>query len=546
MILVSNLDLLFVGITVGAIVILGFSVFFSDKNSTTNKLFLFFSLVTVFWGIVNYLSYRVDSPELTLWLLRLVIASAVWHAFSFFQLFYVFPNDKVSFPIWYKFVLVPAVFLSSLVNLTPLSFSRIIKIAPIGEVSTVDKGPGMLLFIVVVTFCIVGGLFLLIRKMIKAKGVERSQFRFIFAGTLVTFSLLFVFNFFLPAIFNNVQIIPFGGAFILPFIIFTSYTIIKHKLFNIRVAGTAVLVFSLSIVSFIEVTQTDNIPSMIYRSSVLFFILVFGILLIRGVLKEVRLREEIARMAEATRRAYEIEKKAKEELENLDKTKNQFILLIQHNLRTPLTSMMGYADLLLQGTFGKQNKETTEVIKRFQNSTKNLIRMVNDFLDITQFQLGKDVLSIKPGVDLNSILEEIIQELKFEIESKNIYLKLEKAEKIFTISADKEKLKAALFNIIHNAVKYTVKGGVSIKIENHGSAKVTVSDTGIGISPENIKTLFTKMFERGEQAKKTSSVGSGIGLYLASQIIKFHKGKIWVESEGEGKGSTFHIELPMG
>src|SRR5581483_7083456 len=97
---------------------------------------------------------------------------------------------------------------------------------------------------------------------------------------------------------------------------------------------------------------------------------------------------------EITKKAYAVEKKSKEELENLDKTKNQFILLIQHNLRTPLTSMMGYSDLLISGAFGKQNKKTIDVIKRLQLSTRNLIKMVNDFLDITQFQLGKNVLTL--------------------------------------------------------------------------------------------------------------------------------------------------------
>src|SRR3989344_1435371 len=258
---------------------------------------------------------------------------------------------------------------------------------------------------------------------------------------------------------------------------------------------------------------------------------------------------------EITKRAYVIEKKAKEELEKIDKFKDQFLMTTQHNLRTPLTSMMGYSDLLISGTFGKQNKKTMEVIKKFQLLTQGMIKMINDFLNMAQFQLGESVVSLSPNIDIMSILNDIIIELQFKADSRGVYLKLESNEDISKIKADREKLKAALFNIVDNAIKYTEKGGVSIKIKNQISnikngenrkVMIEVRDTGIGILPGEAKKLFETQFERIEQAKKLSSVGSGIGLYLAGQIIDAHKGKVWIESEGLGKGSTFFIELPIG
>ena len=279
----------------------------------------------------------------------------------------------------------------------------------------------------------------------------------------------------------------------------------------------------------------------------------FGILLIKSILKEVKQREQIEKMVDEVKKAYEtekeahgIEKKAKEELQFLDKAKNQFLLTTQHHLRTPLTSMMGYVDLMLSGAYGKQSKKTRDVIQRFQVSTSSLIKMVNEFLDITQFQLGKEVVSLKPDTQVNLIIKEIVKELEFETKKKGIYLKLEKPKEDYLIKADPQKLKAALFNIFDNAVKYTQKGGVTIKIENHTeNVKIIVQDTGIGISQEGLKNMFNKTFERGEQAKKEFVTGRGIGLYIAGQIIKAHNGRIWAESEGEGKGSAFHIELPI-
>lgn len=257
------------------------------------------------------------------------------------------------------------------------------------------------------------------------------------------------------------------------------------------------------------------------------------------------LQQKVNEQTKELKEAYEIEKNAKEELEALDKSKNQFLLATQHHLRTPLTSVMGYSDLLLKGQFGKLSPKTIKVMKRCQISIKNLITMVNEFLDITQFQLGKEVISLKPDVELEPILDAIIDELNFQAETKGIYLKMERPQKIHTIKADKDKIKVALFNIIDNAIKYTEEGGVNIKIINDHVVKIAVADTGIGISKENLKTLFDKVFERSDQAKKTFATGRGIGLYIAGQIIKAHNGKIWAESGGEGKGSTFFIELPI-
>jgi signal transduction histidine kinase len=255
--------------------------------------------------------------------------------------------------------------------------------------------------------------------------------------------------------------------------------------------------------------------------------------------------KEITERKKEAEKAYEIEKGARKQLELLDKAKNQFLLTIQHHLRTPLTAMIGYSDLLLNGTYGKQPKKTVEVIKKCQTSTKNLVKMVNEFLDITQFQLGKDVVVLKPGVQIVPIINEIFEELKFETGKKDIYLKLEKPEKLFGIKADREKLKAALYNLIDNAVKYTNEGGVKVKIESNNNIKIIIEDTGIGISKERQENLFNKTFERGEEAKKTFATGRGIGLYIAGQIVSAHNGKVWAESGGEGKGSTFYVELPF-
>jgi signal transduction histidine kinase len=251
-------------------------------------------------------------------------------------------------------------------------------------------------------------------------------------------------------------------------------------------------------------------------------------------------------MAQEIKRAYDVEKKANEELEKLGNVKNQFLMTIQHHLRTPLTSMRGYTDLLLSGSFGKVPVKIEEVLKRFDESTSSLIKMVNDFLDITQFQLGKDVISVKDGVNLSPMLENIVADIKLEADKKGILLKLEKPAGDCIIRADESKLKAALVNLFDNSVKYTKEGSVAMNLEVLADkVKISIKDTGMGIAKERLEKLFESTFERTEEAKKTFTTGRGVGLYLSSQIIKAHHGKVWAESEGEGKGSTFFIELPI-
>ncbi|MBU4274419.1 HAMP domain-containing histidine kinase [Patescibacteria group bacterium] len=240
-------------------------------------------------------------------------------------------------------------------------------------------------------------------------------------------------------------------------------------------------------------------------------------------------------------------KEAYGKLEKLDESKNQFIMACQHHLRTPLTSMKGYAELILTGAYGKVQLKTKEVISKIQTSANRLIKTVNELLDISQFQLDKKVVSLQPNIEIKSILEEVVEELQPTAQTKNIYLKLDKpAEKLPPIKADPEKLKVALFNIFDNGIKYTAQGGITIKFQiSDKKLRILSQDTGIGISKEDMKTLFSGIFERGEEAKKLFTTGRGIGLYISSKIIEAHNGKIWVESEGPGKGSTFFIELPI-
>jgi len=242
--------------------------------------------------------------------------------------------------------------------------------------------------------------------------------------------------------------------------------------------------------------------------------------------------------------AFEIEKEAHKELKRVDEAKSQFIMATQHHLRTPLTALKGYLSMSLEGDFGEVGQMLKEKLGFCFDSTNRLIKLVNEFLDLSKLQLGKDILDIKEA-STTEMLQDVIAEVKSEADKKGIYLTLTLPEQNIPLAmADPIKLREALYNLIDNAVKYTEKGGVAVRliIEN-GKLKIVIQDTGIGMTAEEVKNVFSHQFERGEEAKKVYTLGRGIGLFIAANIITEHKGKVWAESPGRGKGSSFCLEL---
>jgi signal transduction histidine kinase len=373
----ENLDLLSVGVAVAAVAILGVIIYLSDRNSSTNKSFLFFSVVTILWGVCNYISYNTDSPVFILWSFRLVMFFAVFHAFSLFQLFYVFPAAKAVYPKYYKFLVIPTVIVTAGLTLTPFVFSKLAEISSTGSVSKTVVEKGIVVFGVTVISLILSAIGILIKKILVADSEERRRFWPILLGTIGTFSLLIIFNFILPGVFLYVRFIPLGAVFILPFAFSTFYAIYKHRLFHVKVLAASLLVFALTILTFSEVILAgNNVSLIIYRSSVFILVLVFGILLIRGVLREVEQREKLQVLTEEL-------SVANEKLKQLDRAKTEFVSIASHQLRAPLTAIKGYASLLLEGSFGPMTDKVHGAIDIIFQSSQRLVQLIEDFLNIS-------------------------------------------------------------------------------------------------------------------------------------------------------------------
>ena len=229
-------------------------------------------------------------------------------------------------------------------------------------------------------------------------------------------------------------------------------------------------------------------------------------------------------------------------LSSLDKIKTEFLGLASHQLRSPLTAIKGYVSMVLEGDYGDINDQVRETCRRIFQSSKNLGVIVEDLLNVSKIEQGGMKYEMEP-FSLTEIAESVSKDLSIVAESKDLKLDFKSDDsKMCMINADKEKIRQVLINFIDNSIKYTKTGGIHVAVKRvDDKVQFTVKDTGVGMTPEIKETLFQK-FARGEGARMNTS-GSGLGLYLAREIVEAHKGKVWVDSEGPDKGSTFFMQL---
>ncbi|MFH1049248.1 MAG: GAF domain-containing sensor histidine kinase [Patescibacteria group bacterium] len=231
-------------------------------------------------------------------------------------------------------------------------------------------------------------------------------------------------------------------------------------------------------------------------------------------------------------------------LKDLLSMKNDFLHIVSHQLRTPLTAMRGFISMWNEGDFDNLPKDKMGEIKtRIVNNVERLNNMVNDMVMAMESE-GELKVEFKP-VDLKKLLAGNIEMLKPSFEKKDLYLKYKETTKnIPQIEADEKLLLNVFMNLMDNSEKYTDKGGLTIAVGQYGdNVKISFIDTGIGLSKEDKKILFKK-FSRGAKSNYINPNGSGLGLFIIKQIIRKHHGKIKATSKGEGKGTAFTITLP--
>ncbi len=234
-----------------------------------------------------------------------------------------------------------------------------------------------------------------------------------------------------------------------------------------------------------------------------------------------------------------------ERLISANRARSEFMTIMSHELRTPLTSVIGYSIIMKEMTHGKLNEKQGFYMDNILASSKHLLDIINDVLDIARIEAGKLELLVE-SVPLSETISEVLNPMSEMAKMKKIILKKELDPQITHIEADRQKFKQILFNLISNAMKFSKEDGgiIMISAKKDGDmAKISVSDTGIGIREEDIPKLFQK-FEQLDSGLSRKYDGAGLGLAITKQLVELHGGNIIVKSR-YGEGSNFTFFLPV-
>jgi len=232
------------------------------------------------------------------------------------------------------------------------------------------------------------------------------------------------------------------------------------------------------------------------------------------------------------------------ELERASRAKDRFLATMSHELRTPLNAIIGFTGLMLMKLPGPLTADQEKQLGLVQSSGKHLLSLINDLLDLAKIESGRVALVLEP-VACEAVLDEVVQTLRPTADAKGLWLRVEADGPLPVLKADRRALQQILINLTGNALKFTVRGGVTIVPRAAGGrVSIAVQDTGVGISADDRARLFGAFTQVGEPRARRAE-GTGLGLHLSVKLAELMGGHIAVESE-PGRGSVFTLELAHG
>jgi signal transduction histidine kinase len=254
---------------------------------------------------------------------------------------------------------------------------------------------------------------------------------------------------------------------------------------------------------------------------------------------EVRVSERTAALEQALLR----ERRARDEAERQSRIKDEFLATLSHELRTPMNAILGWVSLLARGEGVTDSRHAIEVIQR---NAEMQARLIEDLLELNRLALGTTRLQLAP-TDIASVLVAAVDSLKPTAEAKDVRVAASIDAPVPQIQADAQRVQQIVWNLLHNAVKFTGNGGsVDARlVHGDGQVRILVQDTGRGISPEFLPFVFDRFRQADPTPTRSATWGLGIGLSIAKYLVELHGGSIQASSPGLNQGATFTVDLPV-
>jgi signal transduction histidine kinase len=375
---------------------------------------------------------------------------------------------------------------------------------------------------------------LLVNKYRKSDITFRKQIIIMGTGMVSFLSLFFSIGYYVnyineAGITDSYSIELYGMFGMVIFIIFISVLIVKFKTFNVKLIATQALVWGLIAIigsQFFFIKENTNF---ILNGIGFLASIIFGQFLVKSVKKEIEQKEQLAKL--------DIE------LESLIKQRENLVHLVTHKVKGSFTRSKYIFAGLLDGTFGTITPEIKKIAEQGLESDNMGIETVDLVLSVANMQKGTVKYEMKE-LNLKELVEKTLADKKMAIETKGLEVETQITEPEYKVFGDAFWLREVVNNFIENSTKYTQKGKIVVGLQKKdGKILFSVKDTGIGITDEDKKNLFTEG-GRGKDSVKVNVDSTGYGLYSVKLIVEAHKGRVWAESEGSGKGSTFFVELP--
>ena len=330
------------------------------------------------------------------------------------------------------------------------------------------------------------------------------------------------------------------GLFGLPiFTAFLGYLIVRFRVFDIKIFAAQALVVTVSVLVFslLFIRTIQNVRLVTLVTFILSCVL--GWFLVQSVKREIQLREEVEQLATNL-------SNANDKLKELDRLKSQFLSMASHDLRAPLTIIRNFVSLLLEGVYGKLAPAGEEGLHQVFERASDMAKSVETYLDVSRIEQGRMKYDFV-DIEILPLIQNAVKAFTPNAETKGLKLTAtyDPALEHAKAKIDVSKMNEVFNNLLDNTIKYTPKGDVNVSVQRkENTLRFVIKDTGVGMTPATLKNLF-QLFSPGEDSKRVNPASTGVGLYVTKAHVEAHKGKVWAESEGAGKGSTFIVELPL-